>query len=190
MALFEALHGRRCKTPIFWEEVGKKQLLGPEWVQTTNAAVQKIKQRILSEQSRQKSYADSCRKDLEFAVGDHVFLKVFPMRGVLRFGKKGKMSPRFVGPFEVLERIGPVAYRLSLPPTLVGVHNVFHVSMLRKYTSDPTHIIDHETLPIRKDLSYEEKPIGITARDVRRLRRREILLVKGLWENHQDNEAT
>ena len=95
-----------------------------------------------------------------------------------------------MGPFEELERIGLVAYRLALPPTLAAVHNVFHVSMLRKNTPDPTHIIDHETLPIRKDLSYEEKPIGIMARDVRRLRRREIPLVKILWKNHRDNEAT
>ncbi|XP_023002961.1 uncharacterized protein LOC111496707 [Cucurbita maxima] len=123
-------------------------------------------------------------------MGDHVFLKVAPMRGVLRFGKKGKLSLRFVGPFEVLERIGPVAYRLALPPTLAAVHNVFHLSMLRKYNPDPTHIIDHETLPIRKDLSYEEKPIGIMTHDVRRLRRMEIPLVKVLWKNHRDNEAT
>ena len=164
--------------------------MGPELVQTTNAAVQKIKQRILSAQSRQKSYADSRRKDLKFAVGDHVFLKVAPMREVLRFGKKGKLSPRFVGPFEVLERIGLVAYRLALPPILAAMHNVFHVSILRKYTSYPTYIIVHETLPIRKDLSYEKKPIGIMARDVRRLRRREIPIVKVLWENNRGNEAT
>ena len=94
-------------------------------------------------QSRQKSYADVRRRDLEFEVGDHVFLKVAPMRGVLRFGKKGKLSPRFIGPFEILERVGAVAYKIALPPNLATVHNVFHVSMLQKYTPDPTHVIEH-----------------------------------------------
>ena len=98
MAPFKALYGRRCRTPNFGDEVGTQQRLGPELVQVTNAAVQKIKQRILTAQSRQKSYADVRRRDLEFEVGDHVFLKVAPMRGVLRFGKKGKLSPRFIGP--------------------------------------------------------------------------------------------
>ena len=93
------------------------------------------------------------------------------MRGVLRFGKKGMLSPRFVGPFEILERVGPVAYRLALPPTLPAVHNVLHVSLMRKYTLDPTHIIDHETLSLREDLTYEEKAIGIMARDGRKPRK-------------------
>ena len=92
---------------------------------------------MLTTQSRQKSYADERRKDLEFDVGDMVFLKVAPMKGVLRFEKKGKLSPHFVGPFEILERIGPIAYRLALPPSLFAVHDVFHVSMLRRYVADP-----------------------------------------------------
>ncbi|XP_022974918.1 uncharacterized protein LOC111475011 [Cucurbita maxima] len=109
---------------------------------------------------------------------------------VLRFEKKGKLSPRFVGPFEILKRIGAVAYRLVLPPTVATVHNVFHVSMLRKYTPDPTHIIEDEALPLREDLSYEEAPIKIISRDVKRLRNKEIPLVKVLWGNHLDSEAT
>ncbi|KAL0553610.1 hypothetical protein IC582_007510 [Cucumis melo] len=115
MGPFEALYGRFCGSPVCWGEIGEQRLLGPELVQTTNAAIQKIIARMLTAKSRQKSYADIRRKDLKFDVGDMVFLKVAPMKGVLRFEKKGKLSPRFVGPFEILERIGPVAYRLALP---------------------------------------------------------------------------
>lgn len=119
MAPFEALYGRRYRTPIYWEEVGSKPLLGPDLLRTTNEAIQKIRKRILTAESRQKIYADIRRKDLEFEVGDHVFLKIAPVRCVLRFGKKGKLNPRFIGPFEILERVGPVAYRLALPPALM-----------------------------------------------------------------------
>ncbi|KAL4029991.1 hypothetical protein IC575_008222 [Cucumis melo] len=145
-------HGK-CRSPR--GEVGEQRMLGPN-VQTTNAAIQKIRARMLTAQSRQKSYADVRRKDLEFEVGDMVFLKVAPMKGVLRFAKKGKLSPRFVGPFEILERIGPVAYRLALPPSFAAVHDVFHISMLRKYVADPTHVVDFEPLQVSENLSYEE----------------------------------
>ncbi|KAL0549347.1 hypothetical protein IC582_013828 [Cucumis melo] len=127
MAPFEALYGKCCRSPVCWGEVGEQRLMGPELVQSTNEAIQKIRSRMHTAQSRQKSYADVRRKDLEFEVGDKVFLKVAPMRGVLRFERRGKLSPRFVGPFEILERIGPVAYRLALPPSLSTVHDVFHV---------------------------------------------------------------
>ncbi|KAA0051012.1 hypothetical protein E5676_scaffold675G00890 [Cucumis melo var. makuwa] len=133
-----------CRSSVCWGEVGEQIMLGPELVQTTNAAIQKIRARMLTAQSRQKSYVNERRKDLEFDVGDMVFLKVEPMKGVLRFEKKGKLSPRFVGPFEILERIGPVAYRLALPPAFSAVHDVFHVSMLRKYVADSTHVVDFE----------------------------------------------
>ncbi|KAA0059723.1 pol protein [Cucumis melo var. makuwa] len=162
----------------------------PELVQTTNAAIRKIQARMLTTQSRQKSYADVRRKDLEFEVGDMVFLKVAPMKGVLRFVKKGKLSPRFVGPFEILERIGPVAYRLALPPSFAAVHDVFHISMLRKYVADPTHVVDFEPLQISENLSYEEQPVEVLAREVKKLRSREIPLVKVLWQNHGVEEAT
>ncbi|TYK02180.1 ty3-gypsy retrotransposon protein [Cucumis melo var. makuwa] len=115
-------------------------------VQSTNKAIQKIRSCMQTAQNRQKSYADVRRKDLEFDVGDKVFLKVAPMKGVLRFERRGKLSPRFVGPFEILERIGPVAYRLALPPSLSAVQDVFYVSMLRKYVSDPSHVVDYEPL--------------------------------------------
>ncbi|KAA0033749.1 pol protein [Cucumis melo var. makuwa] len=133
-------------------------------------------------QSRQKSYADVRRKDLEFEVGDKVFLKVAPMRGVLRFARRGKLSPRFVGPFEILERIGP--------PSLSTVHDVFHVSMLRKYVSDPSHVVDYEPLEIDENLSYVEQPVEVLTREVKTLRNKQIPLVKVLWRNHRVEEAT
>ncbi|KAL4025841.1 hypothetical protein IC575_014247 [Cucumis melo] len=190
MAPFEALYGKCCRSPVCWSEVGEQRMLGPELVQTTNADIQKIRARMLTAQSRQKSYADVRRKNLEFEVGDMVFLKVAPMKGVLRFVKKGKLSPRFVGPFEILERIGPVAYRLALPPSFSAVHDVFHVSMLRKYVADPTHVVDFEPLQVSENLSYEEQPVEVLAREVKKLGSREISLVKVLWQNHGVEEAT
>ncbi|KAL0549424.1 hypothetical protein IC582_013906 [Cucumis melo] len=190
MAPFEALYGKCCRSPVCWGEVGEQRLMGPELVQSTNEAIQKIRSRMHTAQSRQKSYADVRRKDLEFEVGDKVFLKVAPMRGVVRFERRGKLSPRFVGPFEILERIGPVAYRLALPPSLSTVHDVFHVSMLRKYVPDPSHVVDYEPLEIDENLSYTEQPVEVLAREVKTLRNKEIPLVKVLWRNHRVEEAT
>ncbi|KAA0035938.1 pol protein [Cucumis melo var. makuwa] len=187
MAPFEALYGKCCRSPVCWGEVGEQRLMGPELVQSTNEAIQKIRSRMHTAQSRQKSYADVRRKDLEFEIGDKVFLKVAPMKGVLRFERRGKLSPRFVGPFEILERIGPVAYRLALPPSL---NDVFHVSMLRKYVPDPSHVVDYEPLEIDENLSYVEQPVEVLAREVKTLRNKEIPLVKVLWQNHRVEEAT
>ncbi|KAA0067894.1 ty3-gypsy retrotransposon protein [Cucumis melo var. makuwa] len=153
-------------------------------------AIQKIRAPMLTAQSRQKSYADERCKDLKFNVGDMVFLKVAPMKSVLRFEKKGKRNPRFVGSFEILERIGPVAYRLALPPAFSTVHDVFHVSMVRKYVVDPTHVVDFEPLQINENLSYEEQPVEISTREVKMPRNRGIALVKVLWRNHRVEEAT
>ncbi|KAL5565159.1 hypothetical protein UlMin_028323 [Ulmus minor] len=137
-----------------------------------------------------KSYADKRRRPLEFQVGDSVFLKVTPMKGVMHFGKKGKLSPRFIGPFEILERVGKVAYKLALPPELSSVHNVFHVSMLKKYVSDPSHVLEHEPIQVNEDLTYEEKPVQILDRKDKTLRNKVIPLVKVLWRNHKVEEAT
>ena len=115
--------------------------IGPNIVTDTEAKVQVIRQRLKDASDRQKSYADLKRKDIEYEVGDKIFLKVSSWRKIMRFGKKGKLSPRFIGPYEILERIGPVAYRLALPPELAKLHDVFHVSMLRRYRSDESHIL-------------------------------------------------
>ncbi|GKE11691.1 putative reverse transcriptase domain-containing protein [Tanacetum coccineum] len=137
-APFEALYGRKCRSPIMWAEVGEGQLIGPALVQETTEKISRIKDRLKAARDRQKSYADKRRKPLEFSVGDYVLLKVSPWKCVVCFGKKGKLSPRFVGPFEIIEKVGPVAYRLDLPEELNGVHDTFHVSNLKKCLTDPT----------------------------------------------------
>ncbi|EOX99963.1 Uncharacterized protein TCM_009073 [Theobroma cacao] len=188
MAPFKALYGRRCRSPIGWLEVGERKLLGPELVQDATEKIHIIRQRMLTAQSRQKSYADNRRRDLEFQVGDHVFLKVSPTKGVMRFGKKGKLSPRYIGPFEILEKVGAVAYRLALPPDLSNIHPVFHVSMLRKYNPDPSHVIRYETIQLQDDLTYEEQPVAILDRQVKKLRSKDVASVKVLWRNHTSEE--
>jgi hypothetical protein len=182
MAPFEALYGRRCRSPIGWFEAGESKLEGPNMIQDAIEKVKVIQDRLVTAQSRQKSYADKRRRPLEFSVGEHVFLCVSPMKGVLRFGRKGKLSPRFIGPFEILEKVGKVAYRLALPPDLSGVHPVFHVSMLRKYVHDPSHVIQHQTVQLDQNLSYIEQPLAIVDRCVKRLRSKEVASVKVAWK--------
>ena len=142
MVPYEALYRRPCRSPICWIEVGESSITGPDLIRDTLEKVGLIQKCLLMAQSRQKSYADRWRRPLEFKVGDHVFLKVMPKREVVRFNKWGKLSSRYIGPFEILERVGTVMYRLALPLSLLGVHEVFHVSMLRKYTPDPAHVVD------------------------------------------------
>ncbi|XP_070020506.1 uncharacterized protein [Nicotiana sylvestris] len=190
MASYEALYGRRCRSPIGWFEAGETNFLGPNLVQEAMDKVQLIKQRLLVAQSRQKSYADKRRRDLVFTIGDKVFLRVSPMKGVMRFGKRGKLSPRFIGPYEILDRVGAVAYRLALPPELSFIHLVFHVSMLRKCISDSSQVLEAPAIPLDEKLSYEEEPTAVVDRKVRKLRSKEIEFVKVLWRNHTVEEAT
>ncbi|KAM6562545.1 hypothetical protein CsatB_022543 [Cannabis sativa] len=147
---------------------------------------------MVAAQSRQKSYADLKRRQIKYEVGDHVFLRVTPRKGIpiKRFGKRGKLSPRYVGPFEILDRVGNVAYRVALPPSLSTVHNVFHVSQLRKYVFDPSHVLSYETLGLQEDLSFEERPVKILDRKDKVLRNKTISLVKVLWRNSVVEEAT
>ena len=142
-----------------------------------------IRQRLLTAQSRQKSYVDVRRRPLEFEVGDHVFLKVMPKRGVVRFGKRGKLSPRFIRPFEILERVGIVAYRLALPPSMSGVHEVFHVSMLRRYTPNPAHVVDWGEIEVDIDGTFEEGPVCIMDSRDQVLRHKTVRLVRVLWQH-------
>ena len=130
------------------------------------------------------------RKDIRYEIDKKVFLKVFPWKKVMRFGKKGKLSPKFIGPYEVIEKVGLVAYRLALPQNLEKIHNVFHVSMLRRYRLDPSHVISSETIELRPDLTYEEEPVEILAQKVKELQKKKIPLVKVLWRNHKTEEAT
>ncbi|GKA49364.1 putative nucleotidyltransferase, ribonuclease H [Tanacetum coccineum] len=163
-APFELLYGRKCRAPICWDEVGERLIEGPELIEITNEKVAVAKEKLKEARSRQKSYADKHRRDLEFQVGDRVFLKVSPFRGVKRFGIKGKLSPRFIGPFEILERIGEVSYRLALPPQLSHVHDVFHVSLLRGYHYHPLHVASYPFDQIQPDMSLSEEPESILDR--------------------------
>ncbi|GJU13941.1 putative reverse transcriptase domain-containing protein [Tanacetum coccineum] len=137
-APFEALYGRKYRSPIMWAEIGEGQLIGPELVQETTEKISQIKDRLKAARDRQKSYDDKRRKPLEFSVADYVLLKVSPWKGVVRFGKKGTLAPRFAGPFEIIEKVGLVAYRLDLPEELDGIHDTFHVSNLKKCLAGPT----------------------------------------------------
>ena len=141
-----------------------------------------IQEKLLATQSRQKEYADRKVRDLYFMEGEQVLLKVAPIKGVMRFGKRGKLSPRYIGPFEVLKRMGEVAYELALPPGLSGVHPVFHVSMQKKYHGDGNYIIHWDSILLDKNLSYEEEPISILDREVRKLRSKVIKSIKFQWK--------
>ena len=132
MSPFEALYGRKCRTPLFWNQTGESQVFGPEILREAERQVQQIRDTLKTAQSRQKSYADTRRRELTFQEGDYVYLKVSPIRGMRRFKVKGKLSPRFIGPFKILSRKGEVAYQLELPPQLSDVHDVFHISQLKK----------------------------------------------------------
>ncbi|GJU69740.1 hypothetical protein Tco_1255999 [Tanacetum coccineum] len=181
----ETLYGRKCRLPIMWAEVGEGQLIGLEVVQETTKKISQIKDRLKVARDRQKSYADKRRKPLEFSVGDHVLLKVSPWKGVIRFGKNGKLEPRFVGPFEITERIGPVAYRLRLPEELNGVHDTFHMSNLKKCLADPTLQIPLDEIWVDAKLNFVEEPVEILEREFKKPKRSRIAIVKVRWNSKQ-----
>ncbi|KAD2394393.1 hypothetical protein E3N88_41370 [Mikania micrantha] len=189
-APFEALYGRKCRSPICWTEVGDNRITGPELIQETTDKIAQIQRRLQATRSRQKSYADKRRKPLEFQVGDRVMLKVSPWKGVVRFGTKGKLAPRYVGPFEIIERIGPVAYRLRLPDELSGVHDVFHVSNLKKCLADESLVVPLEEIQVDDQLHFVEEPLEIMDRKVKQLRRSRIPIVKVRWNSRRGPEFT
>ncbi|GJV17241.1 putative reverse transcriptase domain-containing protein [Tanacetum coccineum] len=189
-ASFEALYGRKCRSPIMWAEVGEGQLIGPELVQETTEKISQIKDRLKAARDRQKSYADKRRKPLEFSVGDYVLLKVSPWKGVVRFGKKGKLAPRFVGPFEIIEKVGHVAYRLRLPEELNGVHDTFHVSNLKKCLDDPTLQVPLDEIQVDVKLNFMEEPMEILERVFKKLKRGRIAIVKVRWNSKRGPEFT
>jgi len=141
-------------------------------------------------QSRQKSYAVKKCRPLMFEVGDHVYLRVSPMKGVQRFGVRGKLAPRYVGPFSIIERCGPVAYRVELPSYLSAVHNIFHVSQLRKCLRVPTEIVDMENLQLEPDLVYPEHLVKIVDHKTRVTRNQVSNFYKVQWSHHSEREAT
>ncbi|KAL8089701.1 hypothetical protein AgCh_039255 [Apium graveolens] len=190
MPPYEALYGRKCRSPVYWDEVGEHKILGPELVQQTKEIVEIIQKRLIAGQHRQNKYADQSRKDIEFEEGSLVLLKVSPWKGLTRFGKKGKLSPRYVGPFENLKRVGKVAYELALPPHMEHIHNIFRVSMLKKYNPDSRHVIKYEPIELQADLSYIEGPIEILEEREKVLRNKVVKLVRVLWRNPKVEEST
>ncbi|GJT10731.1 putative reverse transcriptase domain-containing protein [Tanacetum coccineum] len=189
-ASFEALYGRKCRSPICWSEVGDSQLIGPELIRETTEKIVQIKNRLLTARSRQKSYADVRRKPMEFDVGDMVMLKVSPWKGVICFGKRGKLSPRYVRPFKIIDRIGPVAYKLELPDKLRRIHNTFHVSNLKKCLADENLIILLEEIQLDDKLHFIEEPVEIMDREVKQLKQSRIPIFKVRWNSHRGLEFT
>ncbi|GKB59465.1 reverse transcriptase domain-containing protein, partial [Tanacetum coccineum] len=168
-ASFEALYGRKCRSPIMWAE---------------------IKDILKAARDRQKSYADKRRKPLDFSVGDYVLLKVSPWKGVVRFGKKGKLTPRFVGPFEIIKKVGTVAYRLDLPEELNGVHDTFHVSNLKKCLADPTLKVPLDEIQVDAKLNFGEEPVEILEKEFKKLKRCRIAIVKVRWNSKRGPKFT
>ncbi|XP_074365298.1 uncharacterized protein LOC141706431 [Apium graveolens] len=159
---------------------GENKLLGPELVQQTKDAIVLIRKRLEAAQDRQKKNANLYRKDMDIEIGSLVLLTVSPWKGLDRFGQKGKLSPRYIGPFEVLRKVGKVAYELALPPQLQHFHNVFHVSILKRYIPDSNQVIEYEPIKLQPDLSYVERPIQILDRKEQVLRNKSIPIVKVL----------
>ncbi|GKA88203.1 putative reverse transcriptase domain-containing protein, partial [Tanacetum coccineum] len=187
---FEALYGRKCRLPIMWAEVGEGQLIGPELVQETTEKILQIKDRLKATRDRQKSYADKRRKPLEFSVGDYVLLKVLPWKGVVRFGKKGNLAPRFFGLFKIIEKVGPMVYRLDLPKELNGVHDMFHMSNCKKSLADPTLKVSLDEIRADAKLNFIEEHVEILEREFKNLKRSRIAIVKVRWNSKRGPEFT
>jgi hypothetical protein len=190
MAPFEALYGRRCRTPLNWSQAGEREIFGPDLVLEAEEKVRVIKKNLEAAQARQKSYHDKRRKPLQFEVGDHVYLKVSPTKGVQRFGIKGKLAPRYIGPYEIIETCGHVAYQLKLPPHMSAVHDVFHVSQLRKCVCLPMEVLPEPELEIEPNLSYQEHPVKVLDQKERSTRARSIRMYKVQWSHHSVEETT
>jgi hypothetical protein len=190
MSPFEALYGRRCQTPLMWSNVRENNLEGPAFIKEAEEKVALICKRLLEAQSRQKSYADNRRRELSFEEGDFVYLKVSPMHGFKRFQVKGKLALRFIGPYPIIGRIGPAAYRLQLPESMSDIHNVFQVSQLHKCLKVPKSRIAEELVQIQKDLQYLEKLVKILDSAIRKTRNSEVKLCKVQWSTEGEEEAT
>jgi hypothetical protein len=190
MAPFEAIYGWQCRTPLNLIEPWEKAIFGPDIVVEAEATVHRIQENLKAAKLRQESYANKRHRPLQFEVGDHMYLKVSPMNGVKRFGVKGKLSPRYIGPFPILEKCGKVAYKLELPPSLVRVHNIFHVSQLKKCLKAPVDVVLSEVAPLEMDLTYPKHPIKILDQKSRVTRCKMIKFYKIQWSNHTEEEVT
>ncbi|GJS19923.1 putative reverse transcriptase domain-containing protein [Tanacetum coccineum] len=189
-APFEALYGRKCRSPICWAEVGDSQLTGPEIIHETTEKIVQIKSRIQAAHDRQKSYADVRRKPLMFQVGDKVMLKVSPWKGMIRFAKRGNLNPRYIGPFRIIAKVETVSYRLELPEQLSRVHSTFHVSKLKKCMADESLAIPLDEIQVDDKLHFIEEPVEIIDREVKRLKKSCISIMKAHWNCRRGPEFT
>jgi hypothetical protein len=174
MAPFEVLYGRRCHTPLNWIEPGENVIFGPDIIDEAKATVHRIQDNLRATKSHQESYANKSCLPLEFEVGDHVYLKVLLMKSMKRFGMKGKLAPRYIGPFPILGKCGTVAYKLELSPSLAGVYDIFHVSQLKKCLKAPVDVVLLKVTPFEADLTYPEHPIKILDQKDRVTRRKTV----------------
>ncbi|GJX14756.1 putative reverse transcriptase domain-containing protein [Tanacetum coccineum] len=189
-APFEALYGRKCRSPVCWAKVGDVQLTGPKIIHETTEKIVQIRQRLQAARDRQRSYANIRRKPLEFQVGDRVMLKVSPRKGVIRFGNLGKLNPRYIGPFRILKRIGLVPYKLELPEELSNIHSTFHVSNLKKCLFDESLVILKKELRLDDKLNFVEELVEIMDREVKQLKQSHIPIVKVRWNSKRGPEFT
>jgi hypothetical protein len=180
----------RCCTPLNWIELEEKVIFGPDLVEEAEVTNHRIQDNLKAAKSRQETYVNKRRRPLEFEDGNHVYLRVSPMKGVKRFGVKGKLAPRYIEPFPNLEKCGTVAYKLDLPPSLARVHDIFHVSQLKKCLKAPVDVVLLEVTPLEADLSYPEHPIKVLDQKDRVTRRKTIKFFKIQWSNHSEEEAT
>jgi hypothetical protein len=190
MAPFEVLYGCRCRTPLNWIQLGEKVIFGLDLIEEAKATIRRIQDNLKATKSRQETYANKRRQPLEFEVGDLVYLRVSPVKGVKRFGVKGKLVPRYIGPFSILEKCGSVAYNLDLPPSLAGVHDIFHVSQLNKCLKAHVNVMLPKVTPLEADLSYPKHPIKVLDQKDRVTRHKTIKFFKIQWSNHSEEEAT
>jgi hypothetical protein len=190
MAPFEVLYGRRCHTPLNWIEPGEKVISGPDLVEEAKASVHCIQDNLKVAKSRQEIYANKRHRPLEFEVGNHVYLRVSPMKGMKRLGVKGKLAPRYIGPFPILEKCGFVACKFDLLPSLPGVYDIFHMSQLKKCLKVPTDVVLPKVTQLEADLSYPEHLIKVLDQKDRVTRHKTIKFFKIQWSNHSEEEAT
>jgi hypothetical protein len=176
--------------PLVWDQTGDRQFFGPEIIQEVEEQVRMIRENLRTAQSRQKSYVDTQRRQLEFEEGDHVYLKVSPIQGMRRFKVKGKLSPRFIGPFKILKRVGQMAYHIELPNHLSDVYDVFHVSQLKKCLQVPEEQLPMEELSVQGALAYIEHPVKIIYTLTRVMRNKVIKMCKVQWNHHGEDETT
>jgi hypothetical protein len=190
MALFEVLYGCRCRTPLNWIEPREKVIFGSDLIKEAEATICRIQDNLKAAKSRQETYANKRCRPLEFKVGNHVYLRVSPMKGMKRFGVKGKLAPHYNGSFPILEKCGSMAYKLDLPPSLAGVHDIFHMLQLKRCLKAPVDIMLPEVAPLEVDLSYPEHPIKVLDQKDYVTRRKTIKFFKIQWSNHSEEEAT